>query len=138
MKNVKPVINSYLRCLEHEAFFDHFYTQFFASDTDIEELFFFVDIEKQMKLIRTGMMSILTFLDDGNVGGKVTIRRLKETHGKNGMDIPTQYYHIWKTCLLNTISHFDQDMNDELMSYWDQILSRGIQMMQEKPVEASN
>lgn len=129
MKNYKPVIDSYLRCVENDTFFDQFYEYFLKSDPGVEDRFLLVDFDKQRALIRKGLMSILTFLENDNVAGKVTIRRLHETHGANGMNIPLEYFVSWKICLLRTISEFDEEINESLMTHWEEVLDEGIALV---------
>lgn len=137
MSRFTPVVDSYLRCIEDESFFVRFYEVFLESDPFIKKMFADVDFENQRNLIRRGMMSILTYLNEDSVAGKVTLRRLKGTHGPEGMNIQLTHYNIWRDTMLQTVKAVDTEMDDDLANLWREALDRGIMlMMSNAPVEA--
>jgi hemoglobin-like flavoprotein len=129
MTNIKPVINSYLHCLEKEGFLDRFYELFLATDERISDMFLLVDFDKQKELLRKGIMTILTFLDHESLAGKITIKRLRETHGSRGMNILPEYYELWKSCLIQTVEEYDHEFSEEIRSDWEDVLKAGIELM---------
>ena len=129
MSSLTAVIDSYLRCVEDDRFFDQFYTIFLESDPFVKQKFALVDLEKQQVLIRRGLMSILTHLDDGNLAGKVTLRRLRESHGEQGMGVKAHHYTLWKDALLQTIEIIDPKYDESLARLWAQALDHGIALM---------
>ncbi|MBE63858.1 MAG: hypothetical protein CMB89_15990 [Flammeovirgaceae bacterium] len=132
MSKHQTVIDSYLRCVESEDFFDQFYDYFLSADPEVDRMFRFVNFSKQKELIRKGLMSMLTFLDSGNIAGKVTFRRLRDTHGSKGMNVQGHHYELWKTCLMRTIADTDPEFDEELRLMWDAVLDKGILFMQEE------
>ena len=129
MSRFSAVIDSYLRCVEDERFFEQFYSLFLQSDPFVRQMFARVDFKQQHTLIRRGLMSILTYLDDGNLAGKVTLRRLKETHGGQGMHIQSKHYKLWKDALLKTIEIIDPQYDEALGKLWTEALEHGIMLM---------
>ena len=129
MKDVEPVINSYLHCLEKDGFLDRFYELFLNTDERISDMFLLVDFDKQKDLLRKGIMTILSFLDHESLAGKITIKRLRETHSSRGMNILPEYYQIWKSCLIQAVSEYDHEFSDEIRSYWENVLDKGIELI---------
>mgnify|MGYP000574957981 CR=1 FL=1 len=132
MTNIKPVINSYLHCLEKEGFLDRFYELFLTADERISDMFLLVDFDKQKELLRKGIMTILTYLDHESLAGKITIKRLRETHGSRGMNILPEYYEIWKSCLIQAVEEYDHEFSDEIKAGWQKVLNEGVSLMLEK------
>ena len=129
MQDVKPVINSYLHCLVKEDFLDRFYELFLISNEEIHDMFVMVDFDKQKELVKKGIMTILSYLDHESLAGKITIRRLRKTHGPEGMKIKPEYYQIWKRCLIQTVSEFDHEFDEHIRSLWEKTLDEGIKLM---------
>jgi len=132
MSKYKPVINSYLRCIENSNFIYRFYEIFLSKDENIKSMFAHVDFDKQTKLLRHGLLSMITYLDQESSAGKFTFDRLRETHGTGGMDIKPEQYSIWKESMLQTIEEIDTEFNAEIKSNWIEVLDTCIRMIQKE------
>lgn len=130
MSQYRPVIDSYLRCIDQTYFIPRFYEHFLASDEFIKGMFQHVDFQKQHNLLRHGLMSMISYLDQHSLAGKYNFERLRETHGSQGMNIKPEHYAIWKTCMIRTIAEVDPAYHPDLSEMWDEVLNTGIRMIQ--------
>ncbi len=130
MSQYKPVINSYLRCIENKDFIYSFYDRFLASGTEIKNKFTHVDFDKQTKLLRHGLMSVITYLDQKSLAGRYMFEKLRETHGTLGMNILPEHYEIWKKSMIETIRTVDPEFSDSLEQQWNHVLDVAIRLIQ--------
>lgn len=124
--DIENVKESYLRCTENENFIPNFYDIFLNKDPEIKKMFAGVDFKLQYDLLKRGIMSMISFLsEDGGIAGKVTFR-LRQTHSKEGMNIKTHHYLLWKESLLSTLKNIDPAWNDNIEKSWSSVIDKGI------------
>ena len=120
------VQKSYSRCIASGKLFDRFYDIFLATDPDIKERFANTDFDKQKKLLRHGINLMIMFSED-NLIGKSGIERIRFTHSKHKLNIPSPYYALWKSSLIKAISEVDNQFNAEIEHAWSKTLDVGIE-----------
>ena len=93
MSKYQPVIDSYVRCIEDEEFFDRFYQCFFESDPIVKHMFTHVNLEKQKELVKKGLMSMITYLDSENIEARSHFEGLRKLTVRKKMNIMHHHFN---------------------------------------------
>ena len=128
-KTLEDVKESYGRCCLNADFFEVFYTNFFTKYPIIVDKFKNTDLEKQQKLLYSGLNSLLLFLE-GSEYARIQMKKIGEIHSRKNQDVSPTLYPMWKEALMVTIKQFDKHhMKPELEQCWDECLQIGLDFL---------
>ena len=125
MINIELVKKSFDRCAAKGDVIQAFYDIFLDSHPDIKHRFANTNFDNQKKLLLQGLDLTIMFATDEPVG-KIGINRIRKSHKKSALNIQPDLYPNWKRSLLQTISEFDPEFNNELEEQWDLVLQKSI------------
>lgn len=123
MNAASRVMQSYGRCCASTAFFDTFYENFLASSPAIRDRFVNTDMIAQKQLLRAGILNLVLFAR-GMSDSK--LRALGESHSRAGLNIRPELYDLWFEALIRAVKSHDSNANEEDISAWREVLSKGI------------
>ena len=63
---------------------------------------------------------------EGITVGDPGIKRIRESHGKSGMNIPPDLYPCWKASFIQAISDSDPEYCEQIRDAWDLVLQETI------------
>lgn len=128
-KLLTTVQESFGRCLADRTFFDRFYDVFMASHADVPPMFDRTDMTKQKHLLRHGLMSALMYAE-GDVMAGSAIDRIRESHGRQRLNIRPELYRAWLQSIMHTVSECDPEFTPELGHAWNEALLPAIRHIQ--------
>lgn len=124
-EKIAMVQNSYGRCLASGDVLETFYQEFLKSSPVIKEKFVNTDFNNQKKLLKHGINLMVMFAGDG-FAGQSGLKRIRESHDHNHLDIKPELYNLWKQCLMSAIKKHDYKYNHLVESSWNAVLDKGI------------
>lgn len=130
MENYHRLFNmSYQRAIspDFEGFFSHFYNKFINTDPQIAVLFSNTDMDRQAKILMESMTYMTSFAV--TMEANAEINPIAISHGKDNMNIPTEFYDIWLECLISTVKEYDPEFNLQVETAWRVIMSPGLEYM---------
>jgi len=110
------------------AFSDRFYGRLLATDPKIEEMFQHTDFKQQKEALLGGIYVLLE-CSEGTAIGKLSIKRLREKHNRNNMNVAADLYPVWVDCFIETLAEMDPLFSPELGAEWREALQPGIDIM---------
>lgn len=122
---VEIVRKSFGRCNIKGDVIERFYQLFLKSHPDIGPRFANTDFSVQKGLLRQGINLAILFAA-GVPTGESAITRIRDTHKKSRMNIPPSLYTYWQKSLLQAVSEFDSEFNDQTRRCWDAVLRKTI------------
>ncbi|WP_413559035.1 globin [Bdellovibrio sp. HCB209] len=127
--DIDRVNASYQRCLLIPDFIADFYQNFTAKGPHIVEKFKGTDMKRQIDTLKHGLQYIIMY----SSGSKIAMTKVEDlgvTHDRNHRNITPDLYEAWVTSLIETVRKHDPQYSDELAMSWRNVLSYGIQRMQ--------
>lgn len=122
------VLESYHRCEESGGFFDTFYDIFFAKSSEIPPKFANTDMQKQKQVIGASLLWVLRY-GRGDPIALEEVRKIGDTHSRQGHDIPPRLYTFWLDALCQAIEQHDPEFTPDLESQWRVIMEEGIDLI---------
>jgi hemoglobin-like flavoprotein len=130
MSGYITIINeSYNRSIRNDVI-GLFYDIFLKSHPDIAPLFSKTDFDVQKTLLKHSVLLAIMFVEGISVGDP-GIKRIRESHGKTGMNIPPELYPYWKTSFIQAISESDPEYSEQIQDAWDSVLQETIDYITE-------
>jgi len=123
------VKESYNRSIGNDVI-GRFYDIFLKSHPDIAPLFSKTDFDAQKTLLKHGVLLAIMFVE-GISAGDPGIKRIRESHGKTGMNIPPELYPCWKTSFIQATSESDPEYSEQIRNAWDSVLQETIDYITE-------
>ena len=108
----------------------HFYEIFLKSNPRIAPMFANTDFSKQKHLLKHGVLLSIMFAE-GNMLGKNGIKRIRDSHCKNKMNVRPELYKYWKASFIQAVSEIDRDFNEQTKNAWDAVLQYTIDYITE-------
>ena len=102
-----------------------FYEIFLVSHPDIKPMFVRTDLKTQKELLKHGIHLAIMYSDDNPVGVN-GLSRIRDTHSKAKMNIPTHLYSYWKASFLKAIAQCDPQFTEQTRKDWDIVLQKAI------------
>ena len=124
-EKIAMVQNSYGRCLASGDVLETFYQEFLKSSPEIKVRFANTDFDNQKKLLKHGINLMIMFAGDG-FAGQSGLKRIRESHDHNHLNIKPELYGLWKSCLMSAIKQHDYKFNDLVEASWNAVLDKGI------------
>jgi len=122
---------SYKRCIAHGDFLHRFYELLLASDPRIPPMFAETQFERQTKLVQHALGLLLIYARRPN---PALLERLADRHGREDLDIGSEYYPLFLDCLVGAVKEHDPEYTDEIGEAWRQAMQPGIDYMISKYV----
>ena len=128
MEAEDEVVASFIRCESTGDLGERFYTIFLKASPEVAALFEHTDFVKQRKLLRGSIYTMVTRdpLDDT---ARRTLKRIGETHGRSGHNVPPRLYEVWLDSLCETVKGLDPEWTEELEKQWRIRMRAGIQFI---------
>lgn len=106
-------------------FFNLFYEKFIDRETYIAQLFANTDMKKQVEML----MQSITFMTSFSATLEPTeeLEYAARLHGKDRLNIPSDFYDIWLDCLLETVMEKDPEYNEQIDRAWRTVMAPGIE-----------
>ena len=129
-EQLDPVIASYHRCRQDEAFIDTFYEVFLKKSPEIAQLFARTDFRIQKLMLRESLLEMLS-LKRGTSGGREEIERLGRRHQE--LNVTAPMYTQWLDSLCEAIQRHDPEYTPQLEQLWREAMRTGIDIMMSPP-----
>ncbi|MDI9244150.1 globin [Marinobacter sp. CHS3-4] len=108
-------------------FFDAFYRRFLLSSQEVRMLFRNTDMAVQKRMLKKSFFSLVSFYASGAIDD--VLRKTAYLHSAEQLNIKPHLYDLWLECLIDTVSDFDPEFEDDVELAWRLILSPGITYM---------
>ena len=128
---VSTIHSSLNRTVVDKHFFDRFYDVFISSHPDIAPLFANTDMESQKAMLHHGLMQSLAYLD-GKSTGRLTMERIRHSHGPDAMNIPHEPYDYWQRSLLQVVEETDPRYSPEIAKAWKEFSQTVVELISGK------
>jgi len=123
---------SFARALKNDsynkAFIESFYDKFIATSPQIAAMFKNTNMATQKTMLHDSLNYMVEFYK--NPQATTHLQHIQNVHGKSGLNIPQEYYHIWLDSLIETLKIYDPLFDAATEQAWRTVLTRGIQFMQ--------
>ncbi len=123
--------NSYKRLMGNsekaDGFIKDFYEIFIHKDPAIRKLLERVDMERQIRMVKLSLLFIYNCHRDRFVNENLS--KTAQLHGKNGLNIPVEYYDLWLEALMEAVKEHDDEFDDKVEVSWRMIMSVGTNFM---------
>jgi hemoglobin-like flavoprotein len=122
---------SYDRCCKQAGFPEGFYEHFFRLSPQAEPLFAQTDFDKQVKLLRHALGSLLIFPKYRDQEPNL-LTRVAERHSRQELDVDPSYYSVWVDALVATVQERDPEFTPAVEEAWRATVAAGVAYMQSK------
>jgi len=129
-EEISRVRLSYGRAIAKRCFLDRFYELFMKSNPVVARKLAATDIEKQQELLSQAVNMVILF-PQGNKIAKNAIKRIRESHRRDALDIKPDYYKFWVDSLIAALAENDPEFNDELEQAWRKVAQEAIDYIAE-------
>lgn len=129
-EEISRVRLSYGRAISRRKFLDRFYELFMQSNPVVAQKLVNTDIAKQQELLSQAVNMVILF-PQGNKIARNAIKRIRESHKRDGLDIKPAYYHYWIDSLITALAENDPEFNDELEQAWRKVVQKAIDFITE-------
>jgi hemoglobin-like flavoprotein len=132
VEEVQKARDSLSRCSKSEGFLDRFYELFMGSSEEIRKKFEHTDFLRQKKMLEDSLFLMMAAA--GTTGGLAykELSKLAEHHSSRQLDIKPQWYDVWLTCLMKTVSEHDSEYSTDLDAAWRASLKSGIELLKSR------
>ncbi len=124
-EEISKVRLSYGRAISKRQFMDRFYELFMQSSPIVARKLAATDIEKQQELLSQAVNMVILF-PQGNRIARNAIKRIRESHQRDGLDIKPEYYSFWVDSLATALAEHDPDFDGELEQAWRKVVQDAI------------
>lgn len=122
---------SYARCSGHPDFIFAFYRNFFRACPRAEPMFARTDLQRQDRLLRHALGSLLIFPDQPEREPNL-LTRVAERHSRRDLNVEPSLYGPFVDSLLSTIRDFDPEYSPAVEQAWRATLAKGVAYMMSK------
>ncbi|MBL1259543.1 MAG: hypothetical protein COB33_003305 [Thiotrichaceae bacterium] len=129
-EEISRVRLSYGRAISKRQFLDRFYELFMSSSPAVARKLASTDIATQQELLSQAINMVILF-PQGNKIAKNAIKRIRESHCRDRLDIKPEYYQFWIDSLIAALSEHDPDFNEELDRAWRKVVQEAIDFIAE-------
>ncbi len=132
MKDYVELFNaSYRRVLEFndekKKFLDRFYEVFFAKSEGIADFFKHTHMSAQKTMLQDSLFYMRDFFLYRTTNEYM--QHMAKVHSKSEKNVPPELYDIWLDSLVETVSEYDPEFDDDIELAWRVALSPGITYM---------
>jgi len=124
-EEISKVRLSYGRAISKRQFLGRFYELFIKSSPIVARKLAKTDIAKQQELLSQAVNMVILF-PQGNKIAKNAIKRIRESHNRDGLDIKPDYYKFWIDSLVMALAEHDPEFDDELEQAWRHVAQDAI------------
>ena len=107
-------------------FFDRFYA-IFQAHGEVKRKFDSVPPERRSPMVRESLVELMTYYATGQASDYM--HKIARMHDKQHTDIRPKLYAMWLEALLQCVSEFDPDFNEEVDAAWRIVVTPGIAFM---------
>lgn len=118
---ISKVRLSYGRAIAKRSFLMRFYELFINSDPVVARKLALTDMEKQQELLSQALNMVILFPQENKIA-KNAIKRIRESHQRNALDIKPEYYRFWIESLITALAENDPEFNDDLEQAWRSVV----------------
>lgn len=122
---------SYDRCCQHQGFPQGFYEHLFRLCPEAEPMFAQTDFDKQVRLLRHALGSLLIFPKHQDQEPNL-LTRVADRHGRDELGVDPSYYAAWVDALIETVRGHDPECSATVEEAWRQTVAPGVAYMQSK------
>ena len=115
-------------CVDAQQFFDSFYFLLCEKEPHLVALFAQVDMRRQNQLVRSGVEHLLGYAE-GTLEAKAELRRLGESHNRQGLQIDPKLYESWVSTIVECVREHDPQSTGMVETAWCEVLEPGIELM---------
>lgn len=109
------------------GFFDSFYNRLTAHSPAFSELFKDTDMDKQIKMLMQSITYVTSF--SATLEPTEELDYIAGLHGRDRLDLPSEYYDIWLDCLLHTVMEKDPKYDEQVERAWRIVMAPGVEYM---------
>jgi len=107
-----------------DVFFTRFYEIFLGSSEKVATKFNNTDMDGQIKMLQKAMYQLISFYLLKSSGDY--LHEIASSHSKHRHNINPEFYDLWLSALLQTVSEIDPEYTPELKLAWEIVMSPGI------------
>lgn len=122
---ISKVRLSYGRAISSKLFLDRFYQLFIKSSPVVARKLANTDIKKQQALLSQAVNMVILF-PQGNKIAEKAIARIRESHGRDGLNIKPEYYKFWVNSLTTALAEHDPKFDEDLEQAWRLVAQQAI------------
>lgn len=104
---------------------DRFYEIFIDSHPAIRPLFRGTDFKHQTEVLKQGLNTAIMYAQ-GHPVAENTLRVLRKSHGRDGMNIDRSLYKFWIESLIKTIAEADHRYTPDIEREWREVLQKTV------------
>ncbi len=124
-EEISKVRLSYGRAISKRNFLGRFYTLFMQSNPVVARKLAATDIVKQQELLSQAVNMVILF-PQGNKIAKNAIKRIRESHNRDGLAIKPEYYQFWIDSLVIALAEHDPEFDAALEQAWRDVAKGAI------------
>jgi len=122
---ISKVRLSYGRAISSKSFLGHFYELFIKSSPIVARQLAETDIEKQQTLLSQAINMVILFPQGSKIAHQA-ITRIRESHGRDGLNIKPEYYKFLVGSLTAALAEHDPEFDDDLEQAWRLVAQQAI------------
>ncbi|KAF0192173.1 MAG: hypothetical protein FD165_1241 [Gammaproteobacteria bacterium] len=104
---------------------NRFYDIFISSHPAIRPLFKNTDFAHQTEVLKQGL-NIAIMYAQGHPVAENTLKVLRKSHGKDGMNIDRSLYKYWIDSLIKTVTESDHKFTPDIEREWREVLQKTV------------
>ena len=108
-------------------FIERFYDIFLGQSQAIADLFRDTSMSAQKTMLHDSLHQLVEFYSSRKTSEYM--RHIAKVHSRAGLDIPDELYDVWLDSLMQAVSEYDGQFNDDVELAWRLVLSPGITYM---------
>jgi hemoglobin-like flavoprotein len=106
---------------------DRFYEIFLAKSAEIAERFGNTNMSMQKTMLYDSLLFMVSY--QKSEAARVHVERIGRTHSRSAHDIPVWMYDVWVDSLMEALSDYDPEFDDQVELSWRVALAPGIEHM---------
>jgi hemoglobin-like flavoprotein len=130
-RDIELFNDSLQRCTTRPGFLERFYEIFTASSEEVAEKFKRTNFQKQAILLKASLY-LMVLAAWKKPEGHAHLERIAQLHGRNGLDIPPEFYDLWLDCLLRAVKEYDRRFDARTKRAWHNMMQSGIKFMKSR------
>jgi hemoglobin-like flavoprotein len=127
---IRNIFNlSYQRAVvpDYYGFFDLFYKNLTGKNPVIANMFKNTNMKKQEELLMQSITYMTSF--SATLEPPEELDFIAKLHGKDNLNIPSEYFDTWLDSLIETVRIKDPDFDENVDRAWRTIMAPGIEYM---------
>ncbi len=124
-EEISKVRLSYGRAISKRNFLSRFYALFMQSNPVVARKLAATDIVKQQELLSQAVNMVILF-PQGNKIARNAIKRIRESHNRDGLAIKPDYYQFWIDSLVIALAEHDPEFDAALEQAWREVAKGAI------------